>query len=518
MKTKSVLLAIGSWAVLAAAAQAQTADPRDAEIEALKAQVKALTQRLDNLETKAAAAAATPPIATLPTPAAAPPAGGASITAGRPSIQSADGRFAANLHGIMQFDAAQYYQNEPGTPATNFARGATAADTAHARDLSSGTNFRRARIGIDGKLYGDFEYNVLFEYGGAGEEDAGHIQELWVQYSGLKPFHARIGAYPPSIGLEDQGSTNGQPFVERPAMADMARSIAGGDFREGAEIWGGGSWWYVNGAITGRLVGVVNSQATGVAQPFDSQLGFIGRIAFVPIRGDNYMVHVGAHGTYVTHPADAGGPDAAATAARYPITFQERPELRVDGTRLISTGAIDANHASEAGLEAAAQYGSFWIEGEAERFTVERRNAPTLSNPRFTGYYVEGSYMLTGEARRYNANTASFDGPPVDHPFSWEDGTWGALEAAFRYSDADLNYHEGAPGTAPAPDAIRGGDQRIISGGLNWYLNPIVRFMLEYQDVRIDRLSPSATTFSTPAGAQVGQHYHTLILRSQMAF
>ena len=513
MNLKLALLAVASSATLASAAHAQAADPRDAEIEALKGEVKALTQRLDALEAKAA----TPPIATLPAPAQAP-SGGASIVAGRPSIQSADGRFTANLHGIMQWDAAQYDQNEPGTPATNFARGATAADTAHARDLSSGTNFRRARIGIDGKTYGDFEYNVLLEFGGAGEEDAGNIQELWVQYSGLKPFHARVGAYPPSIGLEDQGSTNGQPFVERPAIADMARSLAGGDFREGAEVWGAGDWWYVNAAITGRLVGVVNSQATGVSQPFDSQLGYIGRIAVVPVRGDNYMVHLGAHGTYVARPADAGGPDAAATAARYAITFQERPELRVDGTRLISSGAIDALHASEAGLEAAAQYGSLWIEGEAERFRVERRNAPTLSNPRFSGYYVEGSWMLTGEKRRYNANTASFDAPAVDHPFSLEDGTWGALEAALRYSDADLNYNQGAAGTAPAADAVRGGDQRIVSGGLNWYLNPIVRFMLEYQDVRVDRLSPSATTFATPVGAQVGQHYHALILRSQMAF
>ncbi len=130
----------------------------------------------------------------------------------------------------MQFDAADYFQRTPGPITSDFRRGATAADTAHARDLSSGTNFRRARIGIDGKAFGDFEYNLLFEFGGAGEEDAGHIQELWIQYSGLKPFHLKIGAFPPSIGLRTRApptarsSWSGPPPPTWPAAWPAATS------------------------------------------------------------------------------------------------------------------------------------------------------------------------------------------------------------------------------------------------------------------------------------------------------
>jgi phosphate-selective porin OprO and OprP len=36
--------------------------------------------------------------------------------------------------------------------------------------------------------------------------------------------------------------------------------------------------------------------------------------------------------------------------------------------------------------------------------------------------------------------------------------------------------------------------------------------------VRVDRLSPSASAYSTPAGAQVGQSYNAVALRSQVAF
>jgi len=534
MRTKLALLATAAlslaWTTAEAKPHAKPApDSRDAEIQALKEQVQALAAKVDSLQARADAPPPTPPpppappapVAIVQTPPQKPAANTAvaSIAAGKPSIQSADGRFTANLHSVMQFDAADYTQSTPGPTTSDFRRGAAAGDTAHARDLSSGTNFRRARIGVDGKAFGDWEYSFLLDFGGAGEEDAAHIQELWVQYSGLKPFHIRAGAFSPSIGLEDQGSTNGQLFLERPASADVARALAGGDFREGAEIWGNGDWWYVNAAVTGRLVGVVNSQATGVAQPFDSQLGFIGRLGFAPIKTDNGMLEVGVHGSYVARPADIGGPDTAASATRYSVTLQERPELRVDGTRLISTGAIGAQHANTLGLEAAAQYGPLFLQSEYETYKIERRNGTVgLSDPDFSGYYVEGSYALTGDKRRFNAGTWAFDAPAVAHPFSLADGTWGAWELAGRYSLIDLNYHEGAPGTAPAPDAVRGGEQRIWAAGLNWYPNSVVRFMLDYQNVKVDRLSPSATTFQTPTGAQVGQRYHVISFRSQFAF
>lgn len=544
MRTKASLMAAAAFSLLwAMSAEARPKpapkpDPRDAEIQALKDEVRALEAKVDALSARAerpppapATAPLQPPTALalpviqtstpapVPTAASFPTAGGATIVAGRPSIASADGRFSANLHAVMQFDAADYQQKTAGPLTIDFRRGAAATDTARARDLSSGTNFRRARFGVDGRAFGDWDYNLLLEFGGAGEEDAGHIQELWVQYSGLKPFHARIGAFAPSVGLQDQGSSNSSLFPERAASADIARNLAGGDFREAAEVWGATDRWYVNAAVTGRVVGVVNSQATGVAQPFDNQLSFIGRLAFLPIRRDGLLVEVGLHGSYVDRPADVLGPDAPAGAARYAVTLQERPELRVDGTRLISTGGINARHAAHWGVEVSGEAGPLFLQSEYDHFEIERAGvAAGVSDPSFRGFYVEGAYTLTGERRRFNAAGWAWDGPSVSRPFSPKDGTWGAFELAARYSDIDLNYHAGALGTAPSAEAVRGGEQRIWTGGLNWYPNTFVRFMLDYQDVRIERLSPSASSFQTPVGVQVGQHYHVIVLRSQFAF
>ena len=69
-------------------------------------------------------------------------------------------------------------------------------------------------------------------------------------------------------------------------------------------------------------------------------------------------------------------------------------------------------------------------------------------------------------------------------------------------------------------DGIRGGDQKIWTVGVNWYLNPIIRLMLDYEHVDVDRLSPNAAVgaYNTPVGAQIGQTYNVIAIRTQAAF
>ena len=73
----------------------------------------------------------------------------------------------------------------------------------------------------------------------------------------------------------------------------------------------------------------------------------------------------------------------------------------------------------------------------------------------------------------------------------------------------NLNYREGAGGL-PVLGAVRGGEQRIGTVGVNWYLNPSMRIMLDYQHVKIDRLGTT--------GLQVGQTYNTVAARGQVNF
>jgi phosphate-selective porin OprO/OprP len=455
---------------------------------------------------------------------------------GRPSFASADGKFTASLRGQIQLDTAAYFQDQAGPLTTDLRRTGPAlgssssnVDAAHARELKDGTFWRRARLGFEGTAYGDWDYRMLFDFGGSGVENAGQVYEAWAQYSGLKPFRLRAGAWSQPIGLEDQMSTNAQLFLERPAISDLARGLAAGDTRIGAGVFGYDNLWFVSADVTGRTIGVVNTGTVitassvpfsgniGTPQTYSDQLGFVGRAVYTPLHGSDWRLNLGVHGSY-EKPGNTGGPDAtgANPIKDFAVRLRATPELRVDGTQFIDTGSIVAHDAGTIGGEIAAQKGPLFAEAEYEQIFVSR--ADGLPSPSFSGWYVEGSWMLTGESRVYNASSAAFDGPTVAHPFSLKNGGWGAWELAARYSDADLDYREGAPGAAPPPDGIRGGDQRIWSVGLNWYPNQTFHFMLDFDHVDVSRLSPNGANFGTPDGAQIGQSYNVVALRSQVGF
>ena len=534
--------ALLSGAASAALAQAPVATaPRsdaasastDAKLEALEAEVEALMAQLQDLKASTVAE-----IKDVRQSTPAKPSATVSISKGAPTFASADGSYTATLHGVLQFDAAAYSQQSPGPTTTDLRRsgpalGASASniDAGHARNLKDGDLFRRARIGVDGTAPGNWEYRLLFDFGGTGVENAGQLYEGWVQYSGLKPLHFRAGAFAPSLGLEDANSTSYMPFLDRPSPVDISRNLAGGDARTAFQVAGYGPYWFASAAVTGRTVGVINTNnvipisstttsiTVGTAQTYSDQLAFTGRLAYDPLHGKDWRINLGVHGSYVERPANISGPGAngITPASSYVVSLNGTPELRVDGTRLVNTGNIPAKHASTAGVEFAAQKGPFFLGSEYEHITIERSDI--ASRPEFNGYYVEGTWFLTGESKTYNTSSGAFDGPgAINHLFNPKAGGLGAVELALRWSDMNFNYHQGDAGSAPASTAIRGGDQSIFTAGINWYPTPILRFMVDYQHVRIDRLSPSATAYATPTGAQIGQSYDAVALRSQIAF
>ena len=103
--------------------------------------------------------------------------------------------------------------------------------------------------------------------------------------------------------------------------------------------------------------------------------------------------------------------------------------------------------------------GPFTVESEWFRYKIDRRfiTATTLPDPHFTGWYIQGGWMLTGESRVYNAVEARIDAPKLNYSFNPEAGTWGAFELVGRYSDLNLNYRAGAAGAAATRSTIGAG-------------------------------------------------------------
>lgn len=432
-----------------------------------------------------------------------------TLANGRPTLASGDGQFTASIRGVMQLDGAIYDQDSAGPLATDYRRGSfgDATENERARDMSDGFNFRRIRLGLEGKAFGDFEYNFTYDFGGSGTEEAGKVNAAWLQYNGLGFAKVRLGAFAPTTGFEDAASNTSSLFAERAAVAEVVRGLAGGDARTGLGVTTGGDRWTLAATLTGNIAGT---------QSYDEQTGYIIRGTYVPVKGDGWLVHVGAAANVILTPA-ATGPGVAGGAPT-PIRLRERPELRVDPVRLVDTGSIDSDGVTALGLELGAQHKNLYLQAEYFDIAVERR-ASALPDPDFSGWYVQGSWILTGESRRYNGS-GGFDGPKVAKPFAPKEGTWGALELGLRYSILDLNYREN---DLPATGSIRGGEQEILSVGLNWYLNSAMVVQAAYRNVSVDRTSPGGTAFgagvATPAlGLQVGQDLNIYSLRTQYAF
>jgi phosphate-selective porin OprO/OprP len=436
----------------------------------------------------------------------------------RPTIQSPDGRFTMSLRGQFQLDMANYFQDEPGAPNVDFRRGSQGAgnrEVNSARELSDGVNFRRAQIGVEGKFWRDFNYRIVYEFGGSGTEGPARINDAYVNYTGFAPFTFQVGAFLPNSNMDDATSATDILFMERATAAELSRSLAGADGRYGAGVKGNGERWLVSLYWTGGTV--------GDAENAGEQGSLVGRVAGLLLSDADYNLHVGANGSWVFEPPDQG---SLVTSGRYPIRFRDRPELRVDSTRLIDTGTIDADSAYAAGLEAAGNWKSFFFQGEYFKCGIDRRLNPIADDPEFSGWYAQASWILSGETHRYSMASASYSSPKPMVPVS-ADGGFGAIELAGRFSHVDLDFHEGFAGTAAPVGSIRGGQEDIWTLGVNWYLNANLRMSLNYFMVDVDRLNPAGPGNLTPFGAapstppngvQIGQDYDAIALRTQFAF
>ena len=415
-----------------------------------------------------------------------------SLANARPTFATPDGAFKIALRSLVQFDAAHYHVSPRRTD----------------NDLGSGTDLRRVRFGFDGTAYKDWNFALWGEWGGSGGETPA-LNQAYLEYAGWKPFafadpvRLRIGAWATPTGLEDATSSTDSLFLERAAAAELVRGLAGGDARTGVGAFTKGERWYASAVLTGKTVGVA------ATPELSQQSGYILRAAFDPIHGQDYDAHLGVSYQGILEPADTALGPPETTAVR----LQERPELRVSGTRLVDTGAIASNGVQALGLEAGASWKTLYAAGEWLKIDVRRQfvgAAASPFDPSFSGWYLQGAWVPTGERRVWSSANGGFNGIRPARPFSLKEGGWGALEVGARYSRLDLNDHAGVAGVAAPLGGIRGGEQKISTVGLNWYPNSVVRFLLDYQWINVERLNA--------AGAHIDSDVNVVSLRSQFAF
>lgn len=337
-------------------------------------------------------------------------------TKGGLKVETDDGNFMFRTGGRIHLDAAFHDDDRS--------------------DLEDGTKFRRARLFLSGTIYRDWAFKAQYDFA----EDDVAAKDLYIKY---KPWGITIGQFKQPLSLEELTSSNYTTFIERASINNLATSR-----RIGVGYNTGGDNYSFAASVYGRNVGedTVDDEGFGVG----------GRLTFAPWASATRALHLGVA-------ASMESPRLGDDAAR----FRARPEANVDGGRLIDTGSLSGvDDISKYGLEAALVQGPFSLQAEYLAVSVLRE----AGNPDtdFDGYYVFGSWFLTGESRPYNASKGRFGRVKP----TAKSGAW---ELAARYSNLNLN-----------DGVVTGGEMDNWTLGVNYYMNANTRLMFNYISVDTD--------------------------------
>jgi phosphate-selective porin OprO/OprP len=316
--------------------------------------------------------------------------------------------------------------------------------TAAIGDFKNGVEFRRARLYIEGTIYDDIIYKAQYDFAG-GDAD---FKDVYLGMQNI-PYvgTVKIGQFKEPFSLEELTSSNYITFLERSLPNALVPGRATG-------------FQVQNAFFDERLnaaVGYFRASDSFGDNSFDSEAGVSGRLTGLPWYEDDgrRLLHLGV-ASHWRQPGE-GTKD-----------FDSRPENHL-ADKFIDTGDIPMNSYSQVGAETALVMGPASLQSE---YIHTFADTPGSSNPDFWGVYVSGSYFLTGEHRPYKRESAAFDKVKPKRNFTLSRGKnsgWGAWELAARYSQLDLS-----------DSGVVGGTLRDVTTGVNWYLNPNVRVMLNW--------------------------------------
>ncbi len=300
---------------------------------------------------------------------------------------------------------------------------------------------RRFRIETGGTLFGNVYFQDNIEFSGTAH--------AWKDnYVGIRKLPLgldfRVGYFKEPFSLEQMTSSNWTTFMERSLADVFAPSFNHGAMLSGEAV-AGRLWWWAGDFWDG---------GTGSAPVAHN---WTARIAGIPLRdpATSTLVHLGVSLSDRSPKGDTH-------------QYRQRPEAPFL-PRLVDTGVVPVDSRRLVALEGAFVRGPFSLQGEW--MVADNSWNPAVGpspDPRYHGYYVQGSWFLTGESREAGYKEGVFGRVRPKTNFDGKDGT-GAFEAAVRYSVVDLD-----------DDGVDGGVADDWTLGVTWYVNPNARIMVNY--------------------------------------
>ena len=376
--------------------------------------------------------------------------------------------------------------------------------------FDNGSNLTNADIYLRGTLLDRWVYNLSvrnnYRSNRAADDsrkNGPQVLDAWVGWDRFDPFvRFSVGRMNVSQGLENTGNQSGYTFIAPAAgQRTFATGRADGVTLEGNPLrWLGyqvGAYYYsTNTGAQGSMAGTganIDETSQVVVSNVGNHLGLVSGRAFVqPVVLPGRVLHVG--GTYSF--ADTDG-DVTLNAA--PGGYLNNANAKLVGVSSASGAAVardvDANGATRTdgyslwGVEGLAIAGPLHVQAEYQEFELDLVNAARVaaatSSLDAKGWYVQGSWVMTGESRNYDPVSGTVG------KVTPRNNVWGAWELAVRYDRIKLNDSINTAGTsapaafcgdsnAVAGTCINGGKMSDWTVGLNWYPNKNVKLMANY--------------------------------------
>ena len=387
-------------------------------------------------------------------------------TKGKLEITSPDKDFKWRIGGRLHVDTTIPDNDSNSRRLTNF---------------EDKADVRRMRLDLTATVWKAWQFKVQYDFADSGANINLGLRDAWIKYliDGQKvKGAATVGHFKEYIGLDELTSSNDISFVERSLMSGAFNATNGRRIGVGANLA-----WYdmvtTSLGAFGRSIGNAN----------DDAIKLTGRLTFSPVHTKVRTVHLGAAGSYVTD------------IDNNTFTTNPRPEFDVaGGTRLFNGFTVaNADDAWRFGGEGAVIWGPWSLQGEYQRTELSRTGTgATATDLSFDGWYVFGSWILTGESRGYKFEDGVFQNPKPSGVVG--KGGIGAWELLARYSNLDLFDSDLAACALPAVTNAGNfcGEEENITVGLNWYPTENLKFManwiqvLDVEGGRFEGVEPSA--------------------------
>ncbi|MDE2149842.1 MAG: hypothetical protein KGJ55_08430 [Gammaproteobacteria bacterium] len=374
------------------------------------------------------------------------------VSRGGITIKSADGNFEAAVGGRIHFDASLL------SPDDGSALGISDASN------RSGFFFRRAFLTLKGKLYG-FDYHLDEDFSDT-KSPADGLRNVWFAHALGSGGTLYVGQHKPWRSLDELASSNNTPLQERNVLS--ANGILGGrNYTQGLFYkWNRGGMFAKGDAL---WLGASLYSDTRGGKGGGRGFGANGRVAYAPIAGKAGWLHFGLNYSYDTAAGDGSGfgPPKAGYSTWY--GKQGNPA---------NVARFGNGHSASAGTaigEIAGAYGPIYLQGEygVAHLQQQPRQADILA------YSVTIAWAITGETRGYGTSDATYKGLTPRH-------SYGAVELALRYDDIKNKDLSTCALSGGASSGATRCEVSSITAGINYYLNPDVRFLLDYQHGQAD--------------------------------